>query len=178
MGVLPRTPPGLWLVFKQGNGCVVNLLSAKLRTAGRVLFPGQQGDGDVVAFKVDLTVSVRCTSGSARRSPGPVHTLLAPHPQAHGTLRLASQPAAAICRAGSWCGRRGFRRGAGTGGALAAPQAVLCRARPSTCSLPSPPLSAPSLSPPPSPPHFHQDEEYWVRKTVSGLTKHAFKLRS
>ena len=39
-----------------------------------------------------------------------------------------------------------------------------------------------SVSLPPSPPvspSFHQDEDYWVRKILSGLTKHYdFKLRS
>lgn len=32
----------------------------------------------------------------------------------------------------------------------------------SVCFPPSPPLS----------PSFHQDEDYWVRKTLSGLTEH------
>ena len=39
-------------------------------------------------------------------------------------------------------------------------------------------LCLPPSSPPLSPP-FHQDEDYWVRKTLRGLTEHYdFKLRT
>lgn len=44
-------------------------------------------------------------------------------------------------------------------------------------SSPNPAPSLSSTSPPVSS-SFHQDEDCWVRKILSGLTKHDFKLRS